>query len=266
MSEPADPFTRHIERWKSEQAMPWAQLKYRIVAANLAAHLPPGPLAVLDAGGGNGVEALEFARAGHTVTLVDSSAAMLDEARTAAAAAGLVARLQIIHGDVRVLQALAPAAAFDLVLCHNGIQYVPNLEPMLDQLATVLRPAGLLSLVSINRYSVPYQAAFLHHDLERAYASLGDHVQKTTIFETPMTMFTAEEVTTLLAPRGFRAIHHYGVRCLCDYWGSTEEKLQPAVMAQIERIERQLTAAFPYKHLARYFQLIAQVKDRNDAS
>lgn len=265
MTKPGDPFTRNLDRWKAEQAMPWAQLKYRLVAANLAMHLTSRPLAVLDAGGGNGVEALELARAGHTITLVDSSAAMLADARAAAATAGLADQLQVIEHDVDALGERLAAPVFDLVLCHNVIQYVPSVERLLDQLAAVLHPGGLLSLVSINRHSAPLQAAFLHHDLDRAFASLDDHVQKTTIFETPMTMFTAEEVTALLTPRGFTSVDHYGVRCLCDYWGSTEEKLQPAVMAQIERLERRMTNTFPYKHLARYFQLIARVEGSSDA-
>lgn len=266
MTEPADPFTEHIERWKAEQAMPWAQLKYRLVAANVAAHIPSMPLNVLDVGGGNGVEALELARAGHTVTLVDSSAAMLADAQAMATTAGLIERLQMIHGDVSTLQSHVTAATFDLVLCHNVIQYFPAIEHLLDQLITVLRPGGLLSVVSINRYAAPFRAAFLHHDLERAYTSLDDPVQKAIIFDTPMTMFTAEEVTALLAARGCDPIHHYGVRCLCDYWGSNEEKMQPTVMAQIERLEQRMANAFPYKHLACYFHLIAQVEARNDAS
>lgn len=123
---------------------------------------------------------------------------------------------------------------------------------------TTLRPGGVLSLVSVNRYSVPYQAAFLHHDLERAYASLNDHTQRATIFDTPMSLATAEEISALLAARGFSAIHHYGIRCLCDYWGDNAEKMQPAVMAQLERLERRLTDAYPYKLLARYYQLIVR--------
>lgn len=119
MSQPDDPFTRHIGRWKAEQALPWVQLKYRLVAANLQKHLLWRPLCILDAGGGNGIEALEIARAGYAVTLVDSSAAMLEDARAAAAAAGLAERLAIVHGDASALQSLVPAASFDLVLCHN---------------------------------------------------------------------------------------------------------------------------------------------------
>lgn len=256
MTQADDPFTRHIERWKAEQALPWAQLKYRLVAANLDAHLPPGPLEILDAGGGNGAEALPFAQVGHRVTLVDSAAVMLDEARQAAEACGLSERITMIQHDLGALSALFPAPSFDVVICHNVLQYAPDVGQLLDTLLTTLRPGGVLSLVSVNRYSVPYQAAFLHHDLERAYASLDDHTQQATIFDAPMSLATAEEVSALLAARGFSAVHHFGIRCLCDYWGDNAEKMQPTVMAQLERLERRLTDAYPYKLLARYYQLI----------
>lgn len=253
-----DPFTRYIERWKAEQAQPWTQLKYRLVAANLDAHLPPGSLRILDAGGGNGVEALRLAQAGHAVTLVDASAAMLADAHDAAEDLGLSARLRLLHHDLQELHMLFPAAEFDVVLCHNVLQYVPDVGLLLDGLAAALRPGGLLSLVSVNRYSAPYQAAFLHHDLERALASLDQQTHHGQLFDTAMTLTTAEEVGALLSARGFEPIHHYGVRCLCDYWGDNAEKQQPAVMAQLERLERRLSAAHPYKHLARYYQLVAQ--------
>lgn len=120
---------------------------------------------ILDAGGGNGAEALAFAQAGHAVTLVDSSAAMLAEARSAAAALDLSGRLLTIEHDLQVLTERFPPASFDLVLCHNVLQYIPAVERLLDGLLAVLRPGGVLSLVSVNRHSVPYQAAFLHRDL-----------------------------------------------------------------------------------------------------
>lgn len=62
--------------------------------------------------------------------------------------------------------------------------------------------SGLLSLLSVNRHSAPYQAAFPHHDLERACQSLDDRQQVATIFNAPMTLFTADEVAEMLEGQG----------------------------------------------------------------
>lgn len=254
---PEDVFARGMVRWQAEQQTPWSQLKYRLVAANLARHIPSEPQQILDAGGGNGVEALALARAGHQIALVDSSEAMLADARQSFADAGLNKHCAIYQRDLAGLGELFAPQSFDGVLCHNVIQYVDDVERLLATLATLLKPGGWLSLVSINRFSVPYQTAFLHQDLVRASQSLDDHTQLATIFGLPMRMYSAEEVAALLARQGFGQLHHYGVRCICDYWGTTEQKMQPEIMAQIEQLENRLSDAYPYKLLARYFHLIA---------
>lgn len=51
---------------------------------------------------------------------------------------------------------------------------------------------------------------------------------------------------------------HYGIRCLCDYWGDNKLKADPHIFAQLERLELELTARYPYKLLARYFQVVAR--------
>jgi S-adenosylmethionine-dependent methyltransferase len=214
-----DAFTRNIARWKAEQQTPWSQLKYRLAVDNLNKHLTSPPQRILDAGGGNGVEALQLARAGYHITLVDSSAAMLDEARQVFSAAGLATRCTIYQRDLTDLGDLFLEHDFDVIICHNVLQYVPDAAQLLKTLSDLLKADGMLSLMSVNRYSAPYQAAFLHHDLERAYQSLDDRMQRATVFDASMNLYTAEEISQLLAAQGFSAIHHYGVRCICDYWG-----------------------------------------------
>lgn len=251
-------FDQRIDQWRAEQQTPWAQLKYRLVAETLQAALPPAPAQILDAGGGNGVEALALARQGYQVTLIDSAEAMLVEARQLASTDSLADRCVIVQGDVTQLGQHVPPGSVDAALCHNVLQYVPDVPQLLADLVQALRPGGLLSLLSINRHSAPYQAAFLHHDLERALRSLDVRQQLTTIFATPMTMFTADEVSAMLSGHGFRIVAHVGIRCICDYWGTTEEKQRPEVMAQIEALERRLMHTSPYKDLARYYQILAR--------
>ncbi|MCG8348650.1 MAG: methyltransferase domain-containing protein [Chloroflexales bacterium] len=154
---------------------------------------------------------------------------------------------------------LFPSPDFDVIICHNVLQYVPDATQLRKTLSDLLKADGILSLMSVNRYSAPYQAAFLHHNLERAYQSLDEQMQRATIFDAPVNLYTAEEISQLLAAQGFSTIHHYGIRCICDYWEDNARKEQPRIMEQIERLELRLTDAFPYKFLARYYQLIASI-------
>ena len=69
--------------WALWQDSPWGRLRYHVVARLLrswTADLGDG-LRVLDAGGGDGRDALPFALAGHEVTVLDRSPEMLRLAR-----------------------------------------------------------------------------------------------------------------------------------------------------------------------------------------
>jgi SAM-dependent methyltransferase len=99
-----------------------------------------GPLAELAIG--NGRVAIPVARAtGRPVTGVDSSPAMLSQARAAAAAAGV--RLDLHEGDMRDLTLPAPAA---LIYCpFRALLHVPtwaDRRRTFERVAASLRPSG----------------------------------------------------------------------------------------------------------------------------
>lgn len=251
-------FDDQLARWKQEMEAPWARLKYQLVQANLARHLGPPPLRVLDAGGGNGLDALPLAAQGYPVDLVDYSPAMLADAARQAAQLAPAAPIVTHSADLRDIAALFPAARFDLVLCHNVLQYIDDVPALFRSLAALLRPGGWMSVVSINRYSIPYHAAFLDGDLAAAFAQLGARTARARIFDADMRSFSAAELSQELTRAGLVVEADYGIRCLCDYWGDNARKADPQVFAQIERLERALTGQHPYKLLARYFQVIAR--------
>ncbi len=251
------PFDQAMLRWTDEQQAPWSQLKYALTRANLQRHIGSGSLRVLDAGGGNGLDAIPLAQDGHQVDLIDSSSSMLAHATANAAAAHVSDRLVVQQGDILTLAPQLPSATFDLVLCHNVVQYVPDVADLLDVLGNLLKAGGILSLISINRYSVPYQAAFLDADLAMAYAKLDQPYDTSRIFQTAMQVYTPEELSTLLTQHGYHVAAYYGIRCLCDYWGDNQRKADPAIFAQLQRLEFALTDRHPYNLLARYLQIIA---------
>jgi len=102
-----------------------------------------GPQRILDLACGTGEAALRFARAGHQVIGVDSSGAMLEQARRKAAAAGLP--VVFLHQDMRSFHVETPA---DLVTCfYDSLNYLlhpAELQEVFVRAATVLAPGGLL--------------------------------------------------------------------------------------------------------------------------
>lgn len=260
MTTPSCVFDKSITRWIEEQQQPWGRLKYKLIQANLSRHLGQQgePLRVLDAGGGNGFDTFFLAEQGHIVDLVDYSQEMLEQAAQRAAEVGLGQQIHIHEADLAALPSLFRGVQFDIVLCHHVIQYVEDARSLLESLVTLLKPGGILSLVTINPYSIPYHAAFLRRDLVKALALVGARTVRTYIFDAEMTTYSAEEISALLVGLGCCIEADYGIRCMCDYWGNNELKSDPAILEQIERLEFALTDEFPYKLLARNLQIIAR--------
>jgi SAM-dependent methyltransferase len=114
------------------------------------------PLATLDAKGwlggnirnwnvlclaaGGGRQGPLYRAAGAHVTVLDISPAMLELDRQVSGHLGL--NYQIVQGDMADLSMFANDA-FDLVAHPVSTCYVPNLEPVLAEVARVLRPGGL---------------------------------------------------------------------------------------------------------------------------
>jgi S-adenosylmethionine-dependent methyltransferase len=247
-----------LENWKAEQAMPWNRLKYDLVRAHLLRHLGHATGRVLDAGGGNGLDSVPLAELGFEVDLVDSSPAMLAEAGRSAAAAGVADRVHLRHAGLDDAAAILAGQAFDVVLCHNVMQYLPDVPGVLAQLAGALKSGGVLSLVSLNRYSIPYKTAFFEGDLAKAQGQLDTRTVKVYLFDATAACYSAEEAGDLLRQAGLVVEGDYGIRCLGDYWGNNEQKLDPEVFGQLARLEAALAERHPYKLLARFFQVVAR--------
>lgn len=254
----ASEFDDKIAQWKQEMDLPWAKLKYQLGQANLAKHLGQNKMRILDAGGGNGLDSIPFAKQGHDVDIVDYSQAMLADVQNRTRQENPGGHITTHLADVRNIPDLFPDSQFDLILCHNVLQYIEDVPLLLKSFAKLLRPHGVVSIVSINRYSIPYHTAFLDDNLAEALAQLNARTSKAKIFNTLMTNYCANEIKELLETIGITPEGDYGVRCICDYWGDNERKLDPAIFEQIERLEFALTDLYPYKLLARYYQVVGR--------
>ena len=111
----------------------------------------PDGARVLDAGCGPGRFALDLARRGARLTLVDLSPVQLEQARQHISEAGLLERVQAFHClDIVNLEVL-PDASFEVVVCYGAVlSYTVDRYPTaLQELARVLLPGGRL-LISVN--------------------------------------------------------------------------------------------------------------------
>ncbi|MFD7443462.1 class I SAM-dependent methyltransferase [Streptomyces sp. NPDC059909] len=129
------------------------ELVARQLDEQIAGRFPVGRrLRILDVGMGQGTQALRLARAGHTVTGLESDPEMLKVAREALETepAGIRERFRMLEGDGRDTGVHFLPGSFDVVLCHGVLMYVEDRDAMLAGLARMLAPGGLLSLLVRN--------------------------------------------------------------------------------------------------------------------
>ena len=111
--------------------------------AALAQYLPPAPAQVLEVGAGTGAMSLLIAELGYTLTAIDISRRMLQEARRKAAQRGLTITFEIADAEVLPFR----DGAFDTVFGRHILWTLPHPERALAEWRRVLRPSGRLVLI-----------------------------------------------------------------------------------------------------------------------
>lgn len=121
--------------------------------------LGPTPLSVLEVGCGTGRFTFSMARAGHQVTGVDYSTAMLDTCRKRQADEGANA-VRLMEGSIFELP--FEDSSFDAVLSVHVLMHLPEHEDAIRELLRVVRPGGVVifdirNRRSLNRISYPFR-------------------------------------------------------------------------------------------------------------
>ena len=238
-------------------ATPWSRIRLKVELSNLLRHVGPSGLKVLDAGGANGYASIPFAQNGCQVVVADYAEAMLTDGQKLMSELSLDQRVSFVLTRLEDLSNVIPDQVFDVVMCHNVLQYVENVPLVLRSILQPLKPQGIISVICLNRYSIAYHQAFLQDDLQAAKAAIGATETK-TLFGSTARALGVDEMIKLLEAHGCVIQADYGVRCMIDYWGDNARKAEPDTFAQLEALEFALSAEYPYKLLARFFQVIAQ--------
>ncbi|MFI2736142.1 class I SAM-dependent methyltransferase [Streptomyces sp. NPDC018711] len=262
MAQDPEKFDTAMDTWQEWQEAPWGRLRYTLAEVNLMRHLDDGPgdapLRILDLAGGDGGDAMRLAARGHHVTVVDLAPGMLAAAEARAAERGLSERVTCVRADVHALPADITAGGFDVVLCHNLLQYVDDVPGTLGTALAPLKEGGLFSVMAINRHSAPLNVAVRQLDPAAALDALNSDRLRTEMFDSELTLHTAEEIIPVLENLGCRDVRHYGIRSFCDYLTDDARKYDPTYYADLERLELATTARAPYTHTARLFQLTSR--------
>ena len=257
----SDRFQSGADKYAAYLETPEGRLRCGLAFANLQDFLvlpqSKRSLRGLDLGCGTGATAVRLARLGIHMTLLDSSSAMLDIAKRAAREAGVDGRVDLNHGDAAQAANLFPAGSFDVVLCHNILEYVDDPAAVLRGAARAMRDSlAILSVIVRNQAGEVLKAAIQAGDLAAAEQNLTAPWGHESLYAGKVRLFTAESLQAMLMEASLAVTAKRGLRVVSDY-------LPPRVSLSAEygrifELELKLGRRPEFAAVARYTQCLAR--------
>lgn len=255
----SDRFQSGADKYAAYLDTPEGRLRIDLALANLHDCLPQNArsLRVLDLGGGTGANAVRLARLGYDVTVLDSSPPMLEFAERAAREAGVTERIVLKHGDATEIANLFHSGSFDVILCHNILEFVDNPCALLCDVAGALRDSSaILSILVRNRAGEVFKAAMLLGDLAMAEHNLTAESAEESLYGGKTRLFAPDDLKAMLKTASLNVMADFGVRVMSDY-------LPPQVSRKdqyedIFALERKLGRRPDFAAVARYTHCLAR--------
>lgn len=213
------------------------------------------PLRVLDVGGADGADSIPLAALGHTVTIVDRSPSLLARARDRAAAAGVT--VATVEADLDRLPQLE-LGLFEVVLCHNVLQYHPDPAAAVAVIAAHVGQQGMVSVLCPNPSGDVLDAAIRMEDPAQAWTLLSAGTKDSVTFGTAMNRLEPAGVRGLLASNGFANVSQFGILAVTNYIANNDRKYEPDFYAELERLELELSDREPFLRTARFWHLVGR--------
>jgi len=199
---------------------------------------------VLDVGTGRGRFGAFFARRGCRVVGVDANQGMLDAAREVARHDGTLDRFELRRGVAEDLSRL-DLAPFDVALCMELFDHLPDLRGPLREIHRVLKPGG--------RFSFTYVPG------ESLYGMLGNvyrwsRTRKDGSEKLISRTYGFSEIERTLEIAGFRLDAIFGVGLLCVSAQTRLFTSNPVLrlLTAIARMESRVRPYYSAKQLARH--------------
>lgn len=249
----AQPFLKHYDLLRG-------LVRYELAARQLDQHLPEPPARIIDVGGGAGHQTFRLAERGYTVVLADPSEEMLDRAgvRLTTHDKATRGRVELVRADANSCAELYAGDEFDAALCQGVVMYLPSSEPVIQALAKLVKPGGIVSLIAKNAEALAMRPALegRYADAVRAFAANSDLGGVGIVTRGD----TLDSLSDSFKRCRLELVAWYGIRVFTDHLANTP----PGDNSEIA-VEAELRAGQtdPYRRVARLLHLIGR---REEAS
>ncbi len=220
---------------------PWDRLLKRIVWEQL------GEIAgkrILDFGSGEGITANHFANR-NVVVAVEPSEEMLSNRWEDY-------KYKQLIGDVSKLSGLENAS-FDLIICHNVLEYIDDKEQVINELYRLLKTGGTLSIVKHNRAGRVMQMAVLLDDMEKANNLLDGNDGVSSQFGV-IRYYEDEEIAKW--NKGLKLLDTFGIRTFWDLQQNQEKHRTEEWQMRMMQLEMRVSTIEEYRRIAFFNHLL----------
>lgn len=204
---------------------------------------------ILDFGSGIGVTANHYAAENNVVAVEPSEESVLQRWDEHS--------YRQIVGSTDVLRAMEDAS-FDVIFCHNVLEYVPDREVVLREFYRLLKPNGIISLVKHNRPGRVMQMVVLLNEFEKADALLNGEDGCASAYGT-IHYYEDGDITKRCS--GLQIKETYGIRTFWDLQQNQECHKDPAWQEKMIEAELRVSQIPPYRDIAFFHHLILVKED-----
>ncbi len=199
---------------------------------------------ILDFGSGEGITSNHFAEK-NDVTAIEPSEEMLSTAWKD------YKYTQII-GDVSALDVFDDET-FDIIICHNVLEYIDDKEAVVKALARVLKKDGIMSIAKHNRAGRVMQMAVLLDELEKANALLDG--ENSTASKFGVIRYYEDEDIVKWGPE-LTVSEIFGIRTFWDLQQNQEKHGDEDWQRKIQQLEMRVAQIPEYRDVAFFHHLI----------
>ena len=199
---------------------------------------------ILDFGSGEGITANHFAK-DNIVVAVEPWDEMLQNRWTDY-------DYTQIQGDVTVLSQFEDNT-FDMVICHNVLEYIDDKASVIRELTRVLKVGGTLSLAKHNRAGRVMQMAVLLDDMEKAHALLDGENSAASKFGA--IRYYEDDMVSQWAP-SLNLTDCYGIRTFWDLQQKQEKHDLEEWQEKMVKLEMRVSQMDAFRNIAFFHHLL----------
>ena len=224
-----------LQAYKNHLEEPWGKIYYDIVFKQLE---DLDGKRILDFGSGFGIVA-NFLAEKNQVTAVETDMEMMIHRKRSNP-------YEQLQGSLDVLE-IFPDEDFDVIICHNVLEYVEDVKPYLEAFSRLLKLGGHLSIVKHNHVGRILHTVIFENDTYKAQSLLLGESYKTH----SMGQAVYYEISDVIKPLDFEVESFQGVRI---FYGlqPNDVKTDPGWREKMLAMELAVYEQSPYRDIAAF--------------